>query len=72
MVESVSFLLSVIAKYLYVVLTSIEPQRILNLSIHKHSISTESGGLYLLCKSLEDQDRSLPLNLGESLRSWCR
>ena len=44
MVESLSFLLDVIAKDLYVIITSIEPQQILDLSLHECSISTESRG----------------------------
>ena len=43
MVESLSFLLNVISKDFYIILTSIEPQWILNLSVHKCSISRESG-----------------------------
>ena len=44
MVESFSFLLDVIAKDFHTILALIEPQQILDLSVHKHSISTESGG----------------------------
>ena len=44
MIESLSFLLHVIAKDLYTILSSIKPQWILNLSVSTFTISTESGG----------------------------
>ena len=44
MVKSLSFLLNVIAKILYAILTSKEPQWILDLSVFKVGISTETGG----------------------------
>ena len=74
MVESLSYLLDVIAKDLYAILTSIEPQWILKLSVDECSRSTESGGnvvvdISCMCRSSEDHNQSLPLNLGESLQS---
>ena len=42
MVKYLGFLFDVFSKDLYTILTSIEPLRILNLSISKHTISTES------------------------------
>ena len=42
MVESLSFLLDVIAKDIYAILALIEPQRILELSLRECGISTES------------------------------
>ena len=44
MAESLSFLLNMTAKDLFAILTSIEPQRILDCSIYKCDISTEFGG----------------------------
>ena len=44
MVESLSFLLYVISKHPYAILNSVDPQWMLDLSIHERSISTESGG----------------------------
>ena len=44
MIESFSFLLNVIAKDLYAIFTSIEPQQILDLSVCNGGIRTESTG----------------------------
>ena len=44
MVESLGFLLDVLAKDLYAIPASIEPQRIHDLSIHKDGIRAESRG----------------------------
>ena len=43
-IESLGFLLDVTAKDFHAVLVSIGPPQIFNLCVHKHCISTESGG----------------------------
>ena len=48
MIESLSFLLDVIANNFLAILASIEPQQILDLSICKCGISTESRGNVLV------------------------
>ena len=44
MVESLSFILNMISKDLCTILSSIEPQQILDLSVCECGVSTESGG----------------------------